>query len=468
MKKIIFLLLFPLLTYANPVNYGFETNTLTGWTPGGGTGSHSNTGWSGNGVGVSIITGVTNFAPGGGKTWTVTPYGGYMAAIQPGAGAGTFSQMTSALGLSAASTSSITSMLNQQAQTGGGNPTPTNASWISKTVSLTAGTTYTYAWQYISSDYTPYNDGSIMTLTHATNSSITGTVNNQNAQYALLGFTNPGTGNYSTNSYGSTGWQVATFTVQTDGDYVLGFAAFNLGDTILSPILLIDEMQGQTLLNGQPFAPVQPNPGSTAPSAPTGPSLCCGGSAASFTANPTHITLINAFKNRATADSKVYIDQVGNSNTITVNQEGTKNNYASYTGNGSFNTINIKQSATNSTATNYTSATVTGNSNDVDITQQSTGGTKGAFVDVANNNNSVTLIQKDSGNHYANISLSGGNKTVDVTQQGSASHMADITLTGNQTGLTLMQSGSTQQFYSINFNCATAGGCAAISVTQGQ
>lgn len=459
-------LLFPVLTNAN--NLGFESNTSTGWVIGGGTGTHSNTGWSGNGVGVSIVTGVTNFSPGGGKTWTITPYGNYMAAIQPGTGSGTFSQMTSALGLSSASTTSITTMLTQQAQSGGGNPTPTNASWISKTVTLTAGTTYTYAWQYISSDYTPFNDGSIITLTHSSNPAIVGTVNNKNAQYSLLGFTNPGTGDYSTDSYGSTGWQVATFTVSVDGDYTLGFASFNLGDTILSPILLIDEMQGQTLLNGQPFAPVAPNPGSGAPAAPSGSTLCCGGSSASFAIDTNQNTSLMGFKNRTTSDSKVYIDQVGNSNTITVNQSGTQNNYAKYTGNGNSNNINITQSSSNTSATNYTDVAVTGNNNNVDITQQSTGGTKSAFVTSTNNDHSVSVLQKDNGDHHANVTVSGEPKTVDITQQGSAAHMASINLSGNSTGITLEQTGSEQQFYSIMFNCATAGGCAPISVQQGQ
>ena len=59
------------------------------------------------------------------------------------------------------------------------------------------------------------------------------------------------------------------------------------------------------------------------------------------------------------------------------------------------------------------------------------------------------------------------NKNVDITQQGSASHMARVTLTGLPVDLSLTQTGSTQQYYSINFNCATAGGCSAIQVQQG-
>lgn len=200
----------------------------------------------------------------------------------------------------------------------------------------------------------------------------------------------------------------------------------------------------------------------------TAGSLCCGGSSASFNISATHQGKINTFVNRTTADSQVHIEQIGNSNTITVQQTGTKNNYAEYNGNGSFNTVNITQSGTSSTAANYAEVNVTGNSNNVNVTQQSTGGGKGAFVTVNDHNNAITLTQKDNGSHYANIIVSGGNKTVDVLQQGSASHMANINLSGTPTSLNLTQQGSTQQFYSITHNCATAGGCSAITVTQGQ
>jgi hypothetical protein len=46
--------------------------------------------------------------------------------------------------------------------------------------------------------------------------------------------------------------------------------------------------------------------------------------------------------------------------------------------------------------------------------------------------------------------------------------MARVVLTGLPVDLSLTQSGSTQNYYSINFNCATVGGCAKITVTQGQ
>jgi hypothetical protein len=196
--------------------------------------------------------------------------------------------------------------------------------------------------------------------------------------------------------------------------------------------------------------------------------LCCGGSAAQFNADAVKTAAVMSFVNRTEQDSRVYITQIGNQNTITVNQSGTKNNYFAYDGNGSNNTITSTQSGTGATQANYIDLKVVGSSNNVNLLQQSTGGTKGAFVNIQDSNNSLVLQQKDSGSHYAEVSLTGGNKNVDILQQGSGNHMARVGLTGLPVDLSLTQSGSTQNFYSISFNCATAGGCPKITVTQGQ
>lgn len=197
------------------------------------------------------------------------------------------------------------------------------------------------------------------------------------------------------------------------------------------------------------------------------PSLCCGGSAASFNVSANNATKINTFTARTTADSKVNIEQIGNSNTTIIDQSGTRNNYVNYYVNGSSNNTTITQTGNASTQVNYVDLSVTGNNNTSIISQTSTGGGKGAFASVQDSSNIVKITQKDSGSHYAEVNVSGGSKTVDITQQGSASHMASVTLSGQPTSLTLNQSGSTQQFYSITHNCATAGGCSAITVTQG-
>jgi len=114
-------------------------------------------------------------------------------------------------------------------------------------------------------------------------------------------------------------------------------------------------------------------------------SLCCGGSAGAFSANAANVAKVNAFTGRTTADSQVYIDQIGNQNVITVNQSGTKNNYVNYVGNGSSNDITITQSGNSSTVVNYVDLQVIGSQNYVNITQQSTGGSKGVFATVQNN-----------------------------------------------------------------------------------
>lgn len=272
-----------LATVSSIADTGFEDGTLSGWNKGSQTGTFSGSNISQDGTGVNLISGPVTFnasaydevgsptlqngsanpyyAPAVvATTWTFSPFGTYASLLQP-TGNHSFDSATNALGLSSSENQAIKTLLVQQQQASGlGNATPTNASWITRTVSLTAGTTYTMSWNYIGTDYVPFNDGSITALVYqGTGSTPTITVNNGVQRYALLGFTNPGTGDYSTGTYGSTGWQVSTYQVSVSGDYSLGFAVFNLGDTSLSPVLLVDSQPGGTLKNGQTFGAVTPN-----------------------------------------------------------------------------------------------------------------------------------------------------------------------------------------------------------------
>ena len=462
MRKILAALLFFISVPAAAQNMGFESGNYTNWTVSNGSTTVKTGGWSDSGSGAQVTTGVTNFRPGDGKCWTITPYGTYMLAIQAGGGSPSFDSSMSTLGFTSAETTSIKNTIHQN-----GNMYPTNASYARRSVVLEAGKTYTYAWNYVSTDYTPYNDGSMVVVTGPAGPV---TVNGQQ-KYALLGFTNPGTGNYSTGSYGSTGWQQIVITVTVTGTYDLAFISFNLGDTALSPILFIDEIIGTTQLNGQEFTSVQPNAGSTAPpppSEPTGPTYCCGGTDTSFNASPTNTTKVNTFSSRTVKDSKVIIEQIGSSNSITVTQSGTRENYFKYYSSGNNNTTTATQSGTSNAVTNYMDITVNGSSNSLTLSQTGTGGAKGIFATVANNNNTINIQQKNNGNHYLDLALTGGSKSVTVLQEGSAGHMALINLSGNPTSISLTQSGTTQNFYSITHSCATAGGCGTITVTQGQ
>ncbi len=445
-------------------NFGFEAGTTANWTISNGTGTEKTTAWSDNGDGVNTSKGMSNYQPGGGKTWTVTPYGTYMMVIQAGGGSPNFDPAMTSLGMTTTEVTAIKNYLTSL----GGNSNPTNASWAKRTVTLESGKTYVVAWQYMSTDYVPFNDGSIMTLTHSTDATKIPTLNNETKRYALLGFTNPGTGNYATDSYGSTGWQLATITVPVNGDYILGFASFNLGDTALSPILLVDDLQGETYLNGTTFGPIAPNAGSSAPTTGGGGSApaCPNGSTCSTTAFNAN----TGFANRANVwgsqtGNRVIIEQIGNFNTATVSQSGNKN-YAEIDLTGSNNSTTVSQTTSGATTANYIEALVTGNSNTINLTQSGTSGTRGIMATVNNNGNSLTVNQSGTGNHYAELNLTGGSKTVNLTQSGTSGHMAKIELSGGATAMTLTQQGSTQQFYSITHSCAQTS-CAAITVTQG-
>jgi hypothetical protein len=172
-------------------NAGFEDGTLTGWAKGSQTGTLGNS-INGGGTGVTVFSGSRSFSHGANGamgsptlsngspnpyhapavaagTWTFSPKNATYAALLQPKGEQTFTQAAVALGLSANQTSQVTSMLSSQAQAsgfGGGNPT--DAAWITREVELTAGITYTMAWNYMATDYVPFNDGSITSLVPVT------------------------------------------------------------------------------------------------------------------------------------------------------------------------------------------------------------------------------------------------------------------------------------------------------------
>lgn len=497
-------------------NIGFETGNTNNWTK--------------SGTDVTVSTGLINVTYGDNKYWTIRPYGTYMAQLYP-SGSVTFDSTTSSLGLTATENTAIKNYLTQQANSGGGgNPTPTNASWMKRSVTLQAGTVYKFAWNYLSTDYTPFNDGSMVSLTHNTNQNIIPTINNKQQRYGLLGFTNPGTGEYATGSYGSTGWQLLVFTVPEDGDYTLGFATFNLGDTALSPMLFIDEIQGTTELNGTSFGPIAPNPGSSAP-------VTDGGGGPTYTSDitPEQTLILNAAKSRVAAvgaGNKIMLETKSgsSSNNITIEQSGNYNlvqgiggGYATI--DGSLNTLNIKQGdiagknlielsvtgGTNSVTINqartatglqdgaesgghYNGLIISGSSNTITANQRNDGASNSghfSLLSISGSNNNLTLTQANDnekkffgsltgsgnifnvsqsglGSHYLDLTLTGNGHNANVTQQGSGTHKATINLSnvGGASTLTLMQQGTTGQVYNITQQCANLSGC-SVSVTQG-
>lgn len=464
----LFLLLFSTQAVAQVTNFGFENGNYSGWTVSNGSTTLRTT-WGPDGQGVQVTSGMQNYCPGGGKCWTITPYGSYMVALQAGGGSPNFDNAMTTLGLQPSAITTIKNTIYSN-----GNMWPTNATSISRTVYLQAGVTYTYAWQYLSTDYVPYNDGSMITVTGGPG---VPTINGQNQTYALLGFTNPGTGNYSTNSYGATGWQVAVFTVPADGNYLLGFSSFNLGDTALSPILFIDQMQGTTLLNGATFTPVQPNAGSTAPPppspAPTYPAVTISGT------QQTKMNQVNAITN-----SSVYIESNGNYNSVYVEQNSNFNQVRGINGaqymllNGSNNTVTINQGTAGvAIGKNLAEVSITGSNNTLNLTQQQNnkyseiavtglgnsltlqqkdGGTKSIFANLASNNNTLNVLQQGTGNHFVDITSPFGGANVSVTQDGTAQKLFSLILNSSNIGVTVIQNNpNTSDSAVMSITCST-------------
>ena len=448
MKKLILALMMlmwgSLAIAQTPSNYGFENGTYAGWTVSNGS-TTLRTSWSDSGQGVQVTTGMQNYCPGGGKCWTITPYGSYMLSVQAGGNSPQFNAAMTTLGLSA---SNITSIRNTIYSNGSMNPT--NASSVSRSVFLQAGITYSFGWQYLSTDYVPYNDGSLITLTGGPG---TPTLNGQTQNFALLGFTNPGTGNYSTDSYGATGWQVAVFTVPADGNYMLGFSSFNLGDTALSPILFIDQLQGTTSLNGTTFAPVAPNEGSSAPTAPPPPPAEPTYPIASITTNQT----IKLGQTNAIASNSIYIQNIGDNNTVNIEQFSKFNAVRGVNGsqsmliNGSNNNITINQgTATAVIGNNLAEVSVTGNGNTLSLTQQN----NGKYTELVMNGtgNQLTAQQKDAGGKYAFFNILGNSNVITTLQQGTGNHFLDISAPYGGLNATITQSGASQKLFQLIIN----------------
>jgi hypothetical protein len=316
------------------------------------------------------------------------------------------------------------------------------------------------------------------------------TLNGQTQNYALLGFTNPGTGNYSTNSYGATGWQVAVFTVPADGNYMLGFSSFNLGDTALSPILFLDQLQGTTSLNGATFTPVAPNEGSSAPTAPPPPSPEPTYPAVSITTNQT----IKLGQTNAITSNSIYIQNIGDNNTVNIEQFSRFNAVRGVNGspdmliNGSNNTITINQgTATTVLGNNLAEVSITGNGNTVSLTQQNNGkytelvmngtgnqltaqqndaGGKSAFFNVLGNSNVITTTQSGSGNHFLDISAPYGGLNATITQSGASQKLFQLIINNPGIGVTVSQTAaSTTDSASMTITCTT-GPCTGYSYVK--
>ena len=159
----------------------------------------------------------------------------------------------------------------------------------------------------------------------------------------------------------------------------------------------------------------------------------------------------------------------GNSNTTTVDQgvtTGADDNRVEFDIDGDSNILSITQNHNNTVGNNghYIAVDIDGDINNVN-TSQLNDSDKKAFISVQGDDNDIDVNQWGSGSHYTEIAV-GNDQTVDITQDGSGNHNASISMSGYESGLDLTQDSSTGQTYSINQNCVNANGCGTTTITQ--
>ncbi|CAB4124968.1 hypothetical protein UFOVP181_130 [uncultured Caudovirales phage] len=131
------------------------------------------------------------------------------------------------------------------------------------------------------------------------------------------------------------------------------------------------------------------------------------------------------------------------------------------------NTVTTQQQNAGGVKGNYLEANIVGNYNTVGLIQTDGTTQKQTFASVNGNNNTLSASQTGLGAHYLEVSLNGNGNTATVNQLGNTANAATISLTnaGGPASVNLTQTGG--QTYNISTVCVTVGGCAPITVKQG-
>lgn len=200
------------------INGGFETGDLTGWSL---IGS----------VAASPSTTVTTYDS---TVWTVNASGGYMGQmISSGADV---SIIETTLGLAAGTLNALNTNPNAGDLT--------NGSALYQSFSGLTGDTISFWWNYVATDYVPYNDPAFaMLIGPATEVGVLASIHG-------LGV--------AVGTSGNSGWLSKTFTLTQDGAYTLAFVTTNDKDQILNSYLHIDDAAGSCQPNCPPIGVPEP------------------------------------------------------------------------------------------------------------------------------------------------------------------------------------------------------------------
>jgi len=207
------------------VNSGFETGNTSGWTTLGT-------------VAATPSTSVTTFD---GTLWTIGAAGTTMAQLNPSIGVGS---IESALGLAAGTLNTY--------NTNPSGGSLTDGAAIYQSFSGNAGDTLSMAWDYVATDYVPFNDPAFAIIINPDlSASIT-------VLASIHGLGIP------VGTSGHSGWQTFGQTLSQSGTHTIAFVTTNDKDTILDSVLFLDNTAGTCEPTCPPPVNGVPEPGSLA------------------------------------------------------------------------------------------------------------------------------------------------------------------------------------------------------------
>jgi hypothetical protein len=206
-------------------NGGFETGNLSGWTT----------------LGTVVATPSTSVTTYDSTVWTIGSAGTTMAQLNPSI---SVSSIESALGLTPGSLNALNTNSN------GGSLTDGAA--IYQSFSGNAGDSINMAWDYVATDYIPFNDPAFAILINPDlSASIT-------VLASIHGLGIP------VGTSGHSGWQTFSESLTQNGSYTLAFVTTNDKDTILDSVLFVDDAAGTCNPTCPPPITTVPEPGSLA------------------------------------------------------------------------------------------------------------------------------------------------------------------------------------------------------------
>ena len=175
--------------------------------------------------------------------------------------------------------------------------------------------------------------------------------------------------------------------------------------------------------------------------------------------------------------NEVYIDQVGDSSTVTIIQDGTGNKVGdsatpAFIGGGS-NIVNIQQigggnelaMVVNGAATEVVVDTTGGNNiQTISCGTTSTASCSGSTIKqvVAGDSNIITQNLGTGANHYSEINVTGSTNTITHTSTNTGASTVNVTAIGDTNTIGVTQSGITAKTVTVN----STGNSNIISINQ--